>query len=155
MKGALILIVVLAVLGGGYYWYSQNSASTSGDSMQSDDTIAPASYGNDQQGGVNVGVDVGVNAGVIKEFRVTGQPFSFSPSTMTVKKGDTVKLTFKNVQGTHDWRLDEFNAKTNVIQGGQEETIVFVADKVGTFEYYCSVGTHRAMGMKGTFVVTE
>jgi plastocyanin len=28
-----------------------------------------------------------------------------------------------------------------------------VADKKGTFEYYCSVGQHRALGMKGKLVV--
>jgi plastocyanin len=31
--------------------------------------------------------------------------------------------------------------------------IEFVANKKGKFEYYCSVGEHRAMGMKGNLVV--
>jgi plastocyanin len=53
----------------------------------------------------------------------------------------------------HDLRIDEFNAKTSVIQGGQTQTIEFIADKTGSFEYYCSVGTHRQMGMRGTLTV--
>ncbi len=89
----------------------------------------------------------------VKSFTVNGKPFSFTPSTMTVNKGDTVKITFVNEAGTHDWVIDEFNARTKVLQGGQTETIEFVADKVGSFEYYCSVGTHRQMGMKGTLIV--
>jgi plastocyanin len=84
---------------------------------------------------------------------VTGKDFSFSPSTIRVKKGDHVRITFKNEGGSHDWVLDEFNASTKVIQGGKSEVVEFVADRTGTFEYYCSVGNHRQMGMKGSFIV--
>lgn len=90
-----------------------------------------------------------------KEFTVTGQNFSFTPSTLAVKKGDTVKITFKNVDGFHDFKIDEFAVATQRIGTGQEENVEFVADKTGTFEYYCSVANHRAMGMKGTLTVTE
>ena len=39
------------------------------------------------------------------------------------------------------------------INGGETDSIEFVADKVGTFEYYCSVGQHRSMGMVGKLTV--
>lgn len=84
---------------------------------------------------------------------VVGKNFSFDPGTIKVKKGDAVKITFKNQTGSHDWVVDEFNARTKVIQGGETDTITFVANKTGTFEYYCSVGSHRQMGMKGSLVV--
>ena len=90
---------------------------------------------------------------VIKMFTVSGKNFAFEPSTISVNKGDTVEITFKNTGGTHDFRIDEFNVATKQIKDGAGETVQFVADKAGSFEYYCSVGTHRAMGMKGTFVV--
>lgn len=89
------------------------------------------------------------------EVTVIGNNFAFDPGTIRVKKGDRVKLTFQNQTGTHDWVLDEFNAQTSILQGQKSETIEFVADKVGTFEYYCSVGTHRQMGMKGAFIIVE
>lgn len=88
-------------------------------------------------------------------FTVTGTNFAFAPSAMTVKKGDTVVITFKNGDGFHDFVIDELNVRTAQIQDGAQETVTFVADKAGTFEYYCSVGQHRAMGMKGTLTVTE
>lgn len=88
-----------------------------------------------------------------REFTVEGKNVSFSIGEIKVKKGDKVRITFKNTEGMHDWRLDEFNAKTSVIGEGKEETVEFVADKVGTFEYYCSVGSHRALGMKGNLIV--
>jgi len=97
----------------------------------------------------------GTPSATVKEFTVTGSNFSFDPKTITVKKGDTVKVTFKNQDGFHDFVIDEFNVATKQIQGGQEEVVEFVADQAGSFEYYCSVGQHRANGMFGTLVVEE
>lgn len=94
-----------------------------------------------------------ISAGT-KEFTVLGSNYKFEPTTLTVKKGDTVKITFKNTGGFHDFVIDEFTgAKTKQLQDGGMEVISFVADKTGTFEFYCSVGKHREMGMKGTLVV--
>lgn len=89
----------------------------------------------------------------VKEFTVTGQNFSFTPKEISINKGDTVKVTFKNAEGFHNFVIDEFNVKTNTIKGGSQEIVQFVADKTGSFQYYCSVGTHRAMGMWGTLKV--
>ena len=86
--------------------------------------------------------------GAVKEFTVTGSAFKFAPATLTVNKGDTVRITFK-----HDFVIDELGVKTQVINTGQEEVVEFVADTAGTFEYYCSVGNHRQMGMVGTLTV--
>lgn len=89
----------------------------------------------------------------VKEFTVAATPFTFSLSEIKVKKGDTVTIVFRNNKGVHDWVVDEFNARTKVLQADQSETIEFVADKTGTFEYYCSVNGHRNMGMKGNLIV--
>ncbi|MEK9158145.1 MAG: cupredoxin domain-containing protein [Patescibacteria group bacterium] len=89
----------------------------------------------------------------VKTFTVLGAPYTFTPAQIKVKKGDTVKIIFKNTAGTHDWKLDEFGAATGTVPAGQEKTIQFVASKTGTFEYYCSIGNHRQLGMKGTLVV--
>ena len=84
---------------------------------------------------------------------VSAKPFSFTPNEVRVKQGQKVQINFTNEQGTHDWVLDEFNVRTPVIQAGQKSSVTFVADKKGTFEYYCSVGSHRANGMKGNLIV--
>ncbi len=97
--------------------------------------------------------DVSSATGQVKEFTVVGQNYSFTPSTITVNKGDHVKITFKNVDGFHDFRIDEFQAATRRISAGQEDAVEFTADKTGTFEYYCSVGGHRMMGMRGSLIV--
>lgn len=91
--------------------------------------------------------------GTVKEFTVTGSPFKDVPNKISVKKGDTVKITFKNSLGTHDFVIDEFNVRTKILPAGGEETVQFVASKTGTYNYYCSVDSHRAQGMEGTLTV--
>lgn len=89
----------------------------------------------------------------IKTFQVNGIPFSFDPKEIRVKNGDKVKIVFTNKEGFHDLVLDEFNVKTKQIGQGETETIEFVANKTGNFEYYCSVGDHRQKGMVGKLIV--
>ncbi len=89
----------------------------------------------------------------VKQFTVVAQNFAFAPGEIRVKKGDTVKLTLQNQDGFHDLVIDEFNVRTPRIGQGQTADVQFVADKTGTFQYYCSVANHRAMGMWGNLVV--
>ena len=89
----------------------------------------------------------------VKEFNVNGKNFSFDPSQITVKKGDKVKITFKDEDGFHNLVISGYNVETKKINTGQEQTVEFIADKTGQFEYYCSVTGHREKGMKGTLTV--
>ena len=110
----------------------------------------------DCSSGASSGSEAGaVEARPLKEFSITGVPFSFSPNTIKVKKGDFVRIHFTNKSGFHDWVLNEFNIRTAQIPAGSTETVDFVASKAGSFEFYCSVGDHRQKGMVGTFIVEE
>lgn len=86
---------------------------------------------------------------------VEGENFSFAPNEIKVKKGDKVTINFKSASGFHDFVIDEFDVATKQVQTGEMSSVTFTADKVGSFEFYCSVGNHRAMGMVGTLVVEE
>jgi len=88
-----------------------------------------------------------------KVFNLTGRMFAFSQTEIRVNKGDTVTINFSSTEGFHDWTVDEFNARTKQVNTGEPASVTFTADKTGTFEYYCSVGQHRAMGMKGNLIV--
>lgn len=88
-----------------------------------------------------------------KIFNITGKMFSFSQTEMRVKKGDTVTVNFESTEGLHDWVVDEFDAATAQVRPGTKTSVTFVAEKVGTFEYYCAVGQHRQMGMVGKLIV--
>lgn len=100
---------------------------------------------------------VGTEAHKAKEvtFHVKGGMFFYVPNAMTVKKGDKVKIIFESVGGMHNFVLDEFKAKTNIIRTGESATVEFIASKTGVFEYYCSVGQHRQNGQKGMLTVVK
>lgn len=147
MKKIIILIVIVLVIG--FFWFKGDKTpnpDTTGDSLPS-----PTATNPDQMEEGTITTPAAPN---VKSFIVVGSNFSFSLKTIEVNQGDTVKITFQNADGFHDWKLDEFTgATTKQLKAGESETIEFVADKAGAFEYYCSVGNHRAMGMKGTLTV--
>lgn len=88
-----------------------------------------------------------------KVFTLDSFNFGYSDSELRVQEGDTVTINLTNSDGFHDWVVDEFNAATGKIQTGGNTSVTFVADKAGTFEFYCSVGSHRANGMVGKLIV--
>lgn len=148
----VVVILVIAAVGGGAVFMMrknkiQNTAAMPTPSVmttQESPMISPAA------------TDAGsmqTDANNTVKFTVEGSNFKFAPSALKVKKGDSVEITFKNVGGTHNLVIDEFKVATNKIGDGEEETVSFVADKTGTFDYYCSVGNHRAMGMQGVLTV--
>lgn len=122
-------------------------------------------YGKNSENGMVQDADTATSvvAGNVKEFTMTSwmdktadgkMSAHFSLNEMKVKKGDTVKITITNTAGTHDFVLDEFNvAKETPLN--QPVTVEFVADKAGTFEYYCSKYNHRQLGQKGNLIVEE
>lgn len=88
-----------------------------------------------------------------REIIVDGSNFKFSPDKITIKKDEKIRIVFKNTQGVHDFKVDELKIATKVIRAKEEDWVEFFADKIGTFEFYCSVGSHKEMGMKGTLIV--
>ena len=91
----------------------------------------------------------------VKEFTMTAKKWEFSPSTITVNKGDTVKLTIRSIDVEHGFDLPAFNINEN-LEPGQDTMVQFVADKAGTFRFYCSVycGSGHS-GMEGSLIVEE
>ena len=90
----------------------------------------------------------------VEVFEMTGKNFEFSLTALEVKEGQKVRIVFTSEEGFHDWVVDEFNAATAQVSTGETSSVEFVADQVGEFEFYCSVGNHREMGMVGTLTVT-
>lgn len=91
--------------------------------------------------------------GAMKTFTVSGVNFEFDVTEIRVNEGDTVTINFTSEDGFHDWVVDEFDAATERVNTGGNTSVTFVADAAGTYEYYCSVGSHRQMGMVGTLIV--
>lgn len=161
-KNQILLLIVLGVIivGGGVYFYQQGLAPVAIENVNKvNNTNQPAnkiSLETPANGNIEVKVDevaVGDINQTVKTFIVGGGNYLFSLKEMKVKKGDKVKIVFTNNEGFHDLIIDEFKVNTGQIKAGESRTVEFVADKTGTFEYYCSVGQHRANGMVGKLIV--
>lgn len=139
MNKYIIVGVLLLVVIGGVVFMAQNKDQESANEMTSMTQVEATTSGSK-------------NAPV-PELTVVGSNFKFVPNTLSVKQGDKVKIIFQNQEGTHNLRIDALNVATKIIQGSETDIVEFTADKVGQFEYYCSIGKHRQMGMKGMLTV--
>lgn len=90
----------------------------------------------------------------MQKITVQGTEFAFSPSTITLKKGQPAEITFKNMGAfPHNLTISGLSVKTKTIQPGEEDTIQFTPNKTGQFAFLCTVPGHADKGMKGTLTV--
>lgn len=77
--------------------------------------------------------------------------------TLKVPVGAVVQINLVNGDGAmHDLTVSEFKAKSNQVSAkGASTSIVFRANKKGTFDYVCSLPGHVQAGMIGKIVVGE
>ena len=161
-KNLVIGVIVLVAIVAGAYFYMRSQPPTAGitdettnDAVLKEESNETAVEETSENEAVEKTEDSAVTDENAKEFTLNASSFKFDMTEIRVKKGDTVKITLNNTGGMHDWVVDEFDARTKQITDGQTDTVTFVADQAGEFEYYCSVGNHRAMGMVGTLIVEE
>lgn len=85
--------------------------------------------------------------------KMTAQRYKFTPNVITVNQGDHVRLIITALDRDHGFELKSYEINQR-LKKGDPATIEFTADKVGTFEFHCSVfcglGHHR---MKGKLIV--
>ncbi len=93
-------------------------------------------------------------AATFLEITVTAKFAIFNPSTITVAKGETVKLTVTSTSGSHTFTIDELGINI-AVGSGQTVTKEFTVEEAGTFSFYCAVPGHRDAGMEGTLETTE
>lgn len=142
---ALMVLVVLAL----------SACSTATDSNT--DTPEGGAAGTVEEGSENAAdFDDTTQADVV--INMVGGNFYFEVDgernpTITVQEGQLVRINFESVDGFHDVVIDELSAASAQVQTGGVTFVEFVADETGTFDYYCSVGTHRERGMVGQIVV--
>ena len=90
----------------------------------------------------------------VMEISMVAKRFSFEPSTITVKKGTKVKITVSAADVPHGIAIPGYGINAP-INPGTPTVVEFVADRAGTFEFYCSVYCGSGHGtMKGSLIVT-
>jgi len=76
--------------------------------------------------------------------------YGFSPSTITVVQGDTIRFTFINPEDdVHSFVLPDFSV---ALPGQRVTHAAYVARRAGIFPFKCSIPTHLPM-MWGQLVV--
>lgn len=83
--------------------------------------------------------------------------YKFRPAEFKAQVGETLNITIKSAVGNqnpHNLVINELNVRTPNVNAGEAKNVTVKLDKAGTFEYYCSVGNHRTLGMRGTLTVS-
>ncbi|NCN51964.1 hypothetical protein GW931_03055 [archaeon] len=91
--------------------------------------------------------------GKVKEFNLVANEFKFIPGTITVNEGDKVILHIESLDVEHGIAIPQFGV-SQTLPVGENVTVEFVADKVGTYSFHCNVycgSGHREM--EGTLIV--
>lgn len=79
--------------------------------------------------------------------------YEFSETELRVKQGDVVTVKLNSLVGSHNFIIDELDVASLTVSSGNSTEVTFTATQKGTYEYYCSVGDHRDLGMVGTLIV--
>ena len=141
-KILFFLVVVGLVLAAGCYQQVQNPTSR-----------VPA-IGNEGVGDSVVNTNgQDTSDGEVKDFTIQAKRFEFTPSKITVNKGDKVRITVTSVDVAHGFSLPDFGIDER-LEPNKPVVIEFVADKTGTFTFKCNVpcgSGHKTMA--GTLIV--
>jgi plastocyanin len=142
-----MIIIAIVLLGGGYYLFAKNNNSYS---LNTQNTQVARSSPT-QMPTVTVSA---TQAASMKKITVDGTEFAFIPSIITVSKGDTVEITFKNMgKFPHNLAIAGLGVKTKTIQPGGQDTISFTPVNLGSFQFLCTVPGHADRGMTGNLIV--
>jgi len=87
------------------------------------------------------------------EIEVLAKEFSYNPAKLTVKAGVPSRIVLKNIGSIeHDLTVDKAGFKLTVT-GGKTGDKELEVERLGTYEFHCSVAGHMDAGMKGELTV--
>ena len=91
--------------------------------------------------------------GNVVEVEIKASNWKFEPNLVEVNFGDKVELHMESIEGTNGIVLPQFKVSETLVLG-EDIHVEFIADKKGTFSFYCSVpcGSGHS-GMNGILVV--
>ena len=147
MNMVIMVAAIAVVLIGGFMLFNKPSTTVA----PTTDTVPTTQE--DMQPTDSSGIEESMGDVVIVDMEAGA--FYYTPKEIRVKKGQTVRINLTAKDMMHDFNIDELNVKSPIVKAGESTVIEFVAGEVGSYEYYCSVGQHRANGQIGTLIVEE
>lgn len=88
-----------------------------------------------------------------REIRISAKRFEYTPSTITVKLGESVVLLLTAEDRIHGFKMPDFNLRADIVPG-VTTTVRLTPDRAGKFSYFCDVfcgDGHE--DMEGTMIV--
>ncbi len=148
----LLIVGIIAVVAiGGAVIFMGQGKNTATDSMKKEETTTvPTTTQVD-------GTSDATSPAMTDEQTITLEAgaFYYKPNVITAKKGQKIKVVMTSKDMMHDFIIDELGVKLPITKSGETNTVEFTPDKTGTFEFYCSVGQHRAKGQVGKITFSE
>lgn len=145
-KVVIVALLIIVIAGAGYFFLTGQNSTETNDTMESvNESVV------DETSEMAADED----ALDVVEVEMTGEDFRFSTDEISVKVGETVRVVLTANDMPHDFVIDEFDVNSGVANPGETVEVEFTPTEAGEFEFYCSVGQHRANGMVGTLTVTE
>lgn len=83
--------------------------------------------------------------------------FRFRPDSFDAKVGDMLNVTLKAAVGNqypHSLVINELGVDLGPIEAGATASTMLMAEKAGSYTFYCAEGNHRELGMVGTLTVS-
>jgi plastocyanin len=150
IRVVVILLVITALVSLGAYLYTKRNSPASSTNSPAPSISPLSGQQNPSAGGV-----VFSNAAPAREIVIEASEYKFTPSTITIKEGESVKITMKNAGAMpHNWVVENMGgASIDLTNPGSSNSIVMTASQKGTFTTYCAIGSHRKLGMEGKLIV--
>ena len=135
----IFLILGIFLIGAGIYLLTTQQSSN-------DNNVPPntSSENNSQTGTLPENTST---SGTSQTYNISTQNFAFSPSTLTIKQGDTVKWTNKD-SSSHTITSDS-GTELSSPNFGRDGIYSHTFNTAGTFAYHCAIHSN----MKGTIIV--
>lgn len=93
-----------------------------------------------------------VNGRTERTIHMGVRQYVWEPATITTKKGELVRLIIHNADVKHGLVIPDLGVNQDIPEDGA--VVEFVASKVGTFEFFCSVWCGEGhMEMRGSIVI--
>ena len=126
-SGLIIIVIIALIIVGGlaYYFLSMNSLSD----INNTNTNQPSS--NNQPESNNI---ITETTSTPKTYDVEIKNFAFSPSSLTIKKGDSIRWT--NRDSVDHTATSDNNAFDSPLLS-DDESFTFTFNNAGEFSYYC------------------
>ncbi len=154
-KNLMIGLVLLVVVAGVGWIVTRQSVPATWEKppVQVMESISPTVVAMTQKDSTATSEETGATDAEVVTIDMEAGSFYYKPNVITVKEGTKVKIVFTSVSMMHNLYIDELEVKSPTVKSGNTETFEFIANKKGTYEYYCAIGSHRANGQVGTLIV--